>query len=853
MSKLYFILALLITSSSFAQYNYPYRLTSDSTNYFITNRGNGTISKLDSSFTRSTVISNLHSPNDIFFASVLGNSAIIIIDSNQIKLFSPSTYTSMLNINISNATEAHDGVFNPTNNNEFYISDRGGNKIIKGNIGGAPLYQITFSTLAVNIPKPAGMIFNNSGELLVVTDTANARVYKINTSTGFKTTVLNTSLNQFNDIAQDNEGNYYVTCWGTNNLYRYNSSFGNQSVVASYNNPSGLYANTNDDFLAIACHNCQKVEFSYFHLFSPLSDVHTCTNDSFFVDFTPTYKGIGTYKSNNKFQVEMSDSNGIFSNAIVIGEVSDSIRPASIKASVPNGEYSNSGYKYRLKSTSPKVFGYFEKELNITSGPNANIFDGDTAFGCTGSNLPFTISSDSNTDYSWFPALSMQKVSNGQYNFTNVASENTFAYLFQAKDTVTGCVNTDSFIISIKPSLTLSGLQDSLSMCLKDTLEVITANPAFKFSWDNVTNISDSTSSSPKFFGTTNTLLKVLLADSAGTCAGSDSVFITVNNLPILPNLADTITFCEGATVQVGDTTTNYSFLWSGSKLLSNLTANNPTYLGYTSTNLYVEFTDTNTQCINIDSIFLNVNPLPTSDNWLSQISACQFDTLQLGDTAKPNIIYQWKSELNNFSDSSLSNPLYFCLRDSSNFSIDLTLTDTITKCTNTLSALATINKNPKKPILILGLGSVYSDIYYENATYKWTWRDFDGKDTTVFSDTNSISSEPFHWTTALVLEIIDSNGCSSISEKFEIIRESVVEQKSDFTIYPNPAHSIVTIQSLVQVESISIYAVNGTLLSKKNYTGLKANLDLTYFSSGMYFVEIETLEGIGRKRLIIK
>ena len=203
---LFFLLVLGISAN--AQYSNPYRMTFDGSNYFVTNKGNGTVSKLNSTFAHSTVITGLTSPNDIFFGSVAGNSALAVIDTNILKLYSPTAYTGLLNIPITGAVEAHDGVFNPSNTNEFFISDRAGNKIIKGSIGSAPFYPITFSTLASNISKPAGMIFNSQGKLLVVTDTVNAEVWEINTTTGAKSLKLSTSKDNFNDIAQDGQGNY---------------------------------------------------------------------------------------------------------------------------------------------------------------------------------------------------------------------------------------------------------------------------------------------------------------------------------------------------------------------------------------------------------------------------------------------------------------------------------------------------------------------------------------------------------------------------------------------------------------------------------------------------------------------
>ncbi len=566
---------LILGFTANAQYSNPYRMTFDGSNYFVTNKGNGTISKLNSTFAHSTVITGLTSPNDIFFGSVAGNSALAVIDTNILKLYSPTAYTGLLNIPITGAVEAHDGVFNPSNTNEFFISDRAGNKIIKGSIGSAPFYPITFSTLASNISKPAGMIFNSQGKLLVVTDTVNAEVWEINTSTGAKTLKLSTSKDNFNDIAQDGQGNYYITCWGDDNLYRYSSTFTNAYVVATFNNPSGLLSNLTYDYLGICCHNCQKVEFKFFHLFSPLTDVTTCVNDSFYADFTPTYQGIGTYVSGNRFVVQMSDSNGSFASPIELGSTTTVTPPNTIKAAVPSGTYALAGYKYRLASTSPVVISYFEKDLIITPQPFSNIYDGDTASTCIGVNLPLEINHAANTEYSWFPPTGIVSNSIGKFEFTSTATTGHFSYLFQVKDTITGCVGFDAFVISVQPKLELTSLKDSLTLCIGDTISIGVSAKPYIFKWTGTNDLNADSIANPRFFGTTSTQINVSFSDSSLTCSGTDSVYITVNPIPPLDITQDVKTYCYGDTITFTNSTLDeFAFTYATSNPLTPIVEN---------------------------------------------------------------------------------------------------------------------------------------------------------------------------------------------------------------------------------------------------------------------------------------
>ena len=554
--KQLFAILLLLTSflASFAQYSDPYRLAYDGNNYYVTNKGNGTVSKLDSAFSHSTIITGLYSPNDIFFGAIAGNSVIMILDSNVIKIYDSTTYSSLLTIPIPGALEAHDGLFNPNNTNEFFISDRGDNKIIKGIIGPPPFYSISFSTLTSNISKPAGMIINAQGKLVVVSDTANAKVYEINLNTGSKTTVLSTSLDNFNDVAQDNEDNYYVTCWGNSNLYRYTRTWTIPYVVSTFNHPSGLYANLEDDILGITCTNCQKVEFKFFHLFSPLADITTCQEDSFYVDFTPTYKGIGTYTSGNTFTVQMSDSNGSFANPTDLGSVSTSTPPNSIHAAVSSGQYADSGYLVRLASSSPQVYSYFTKKIEVLSTPNTTLIGGNLLTGCVGTDILLRLPYNADYTYYFSTTADIRTIDSTTYA-TKSSSDTSFIITMLVTDTRSGCMSIDIIDVNILDNLSLDGLADTATMCEGDTITIASGNSPFRYSWSGSPDMSGINTAAPRFYGKTSTQINVLVADSGNVCSGVDSIHINVNPKPLLIFTTAELPFCKGDTIRFADYT----------------------------------------------------------------------------------------------------------------------------------------------------------------------------------------------------------------------------------------------------------------------------------------------------------
>jgi len=107
-----------------------------------------------------------------------------------------------------------------------------------------------------------------------------------------------------------------------------------------------------------------------------------------------------------------------------------------------------------------------------------------------------------------------------------------------------------------------------------------------------------------------------------------------------------------------------------------------------------------------------------------------------------------------------------------------------------------------------------------------------------------------------------DANDFGQTEDYGIIIQDpnSVNEIKSldnSFNVYPNPTRDIINIMSLdnnIIVKSLSIYNFVGQslmhILQNKNNT--LTTLDLSGFSKGLYFIKIETNEGLAIKKINI-
>jgi hypothetical protein len=75
------------------------------------------------------------------------------------------------------------------------------------------------------------------------------------------------------------------------------------------------------------------------------------------------------------------------------------------------------------------------------------------------------------------------------------------------------------------------------------------------------------------------------------------------------------------------------------------------------------------------------------------------------------------------------------------------------------------------------------------------------------------------------------------------------------FEVYPNPFNDQLELTIRDQsnaANAITVYQANGTLVHYRKVNGLSAlNLDTRLWAKGMYFIEVETLKGRARTKVI--
>lgn len=92
--------------------------------------------------------------------------------------------------------------------------------------------------------------------------------------------------------------------------------------------------------------------------------------------------------------------------------------------------------------------------------------------------------------------------------------------------------------------------------------------------------------------------------------------------------------------------------------------------------------------------------------------------------------------------------------------------------------------------------------------------------------------------------------GCISISDPFII--SSVNNDLKEISIYPNPATSIINIESINNIDEIRIFDIQSRVIFSEEINSKNKRIDIENFSSGVYFIEIITNNIITRKEFVI-
>jgi len=188
--------------------------------------------------------------------SEIKDSILFIASYHNILLIDLFTSTTIKNINVPGSEYLGHIALDSSNN--VYISDWSAKKLFK-----IKILDESTSTLASLSDTPLGVYFEeNNSRLILLTFINNAPILAVSLPDGNITTIRTSNINVPDAICRDSGGNYYISSFADNIIYRLNYDLsGDPEIISTgHSGPSGLGYNSRDNILGITNYDINSID-----------------------------------------------------------------------------------------------------------------------------------------------------------------------------------------------------------------------------------------------------------------------------------------------------------------------------------------------------------------------------------------------------------------------------------------------------------------------------------------------------------------------------------------------------------------------------------------------------------------
>lgn len=353
---------------------------------------------------------------------------------------------------------------------------------------------------------------------------------------------------------------------------------------------------------------------------------------------------------------------------------------------------------------------------------------------------------------------------------------------------------------------------------------------------------------------------------TTSTCADTSSaIMITVNPLITSNTISASQNVCigdfpvpiTGSTPVGGGGGYNYQWLSSTSNSLNGFTAiTGATFSNYSpgivTVNTWYKRVVFSFTCADTSAaIQITINLLPTSNvKGISQV--CSSDTATYKDTLQAGVTYSW-NVTGGTVVSSTNNAVLIVWGNAGTGSVTSQATIGTTGCKYSSSFNVIINPTPIFPVITRNLG-ILSVTPQTGATYQWY-----KNGTIITGDTNSSTNASINYGKYKVTATIGN--CKITSAEYDYVSvglRNLPLDISNLNVYPNPNKGKLNISFNVDQLSpisISIVDVSGRELMHLNEPArlgmFDKIIDIQSLTGGIYFINIQTSQGIFCTRII--
>lgn len=347
--------------------------------------------------------------------------------------------------------------------------------------------------------------------------------------------------------------------------------------------------------------------------------------------------------------------------------------------------------------------------------------------------------------YNWYPSMGLSSTT-GQV----VTAQPQSTMFYKVIGTANGCSKTDSILITVNNSPTLSITPVSPHICIGDSV-VITATGANSYLWSPSSTLSSAVGSQVVANPSSSTLYQLIGIDNYG-CTDSINFNVIVSSYLTIAVTPAQPTLCLGDSITLTASGAN-NYFWSPSTGLSSTTGN-IVKASPTATTLYTVTGNASAGCFNDTSFTLTVLPKPIVSISSSNTTICVGQSTTLSASGADSYMWSPSQGLSSTIGSSvIASPLvtttYYVTGQSLN---GCSSVDSIVIYVN---LLPTIIFSPPNPSICQG--DSITIIATGGNVYNWN----NSQPGLSSYNSDTIIAKPLVSTTYSLL-VTDNNGCSN-------------------------------------------------------------------------------------------